>query len=215
MVTQADVIKTVSYDQEEIIKNILTLYCPDGVIEVDPTFSKENFYKNLPKPKYVYDINPQSTEVIQSDCRHLPHENESVTSIMFDPPFIVGMPAKNVDSSSIIANRFSRCFDIKDLWQLYHDALLEFYRILKPNGILIFKTQDTVSSAKQYLSHVEIINYAVTLGFYPKDVFVLVAKNRIIGATHHKQQHARKYHSYFIIFVKQASPVKYFGASKQ
>jgi SAM-dependent methyltransferase len=211
MVSQSDVIKTVSYDQEEIIKNIIKLYCPDGTIEVDPTFSKGNFYKNIPKPKYIYDLNPQTEDTQQADCRKLPHEDNSINSIMFDPPFLAGIPTKHTDGSNIILERFGVLRNIQnELWGMYHAALKEFHRILKPNGILIFKCQDTINTSKQFLSHVEIINYAVSLGFYPKDLFVLIAKNRVISSKHAKQQHARKYHSYFIVFIKQESPVKYF-----
>ena len=204
MVSQDDIIKSVSYDQEEIIRNIMQLYCPNKSIDVDPTFSKGVFYQNLPKPKYVYDLHPQSAEVIQSDCRHLPHEDESVTSIMFDPPF-QGGGAPN----GIMKVRFGYYKSIPDLWNMYRESLKEFHRILKPKGVLIFKCQDAIESGKQYLSHIEIINYALSLGFYPKDIFILVAKNRLIRFK--TQQHARKYHSYFLVFIKQKNPVQYSG----
>jgi len=203
-----EIIKSVSYDQDEILRWIIKLYCPDG-IKLDPTYSKGNFYKNIPKPKFIYDIDPQTEDTIQADCKKLPHSDNSIESIMFDPPFIVGLPAKNVNSSSIIANRFSRFKNIDELWKFYESSLNEFYRILKINGVLIFKCQDTISSGRQYLSHVRIVNYACSLGFYPKDLFILLAKNRIIGKHHHKQQHARKFHSYFIVFIKQKSKVEY------
>jgi len=207
-IQKQEIIKTISYDQEEIIKAIIRLYCSDG-IELDPTYSKGNFYKNIPKPKFIYDINPRTKDTIQADCRKLPHPDNSIKSIMFDPPFIVGLPAKNVKSSSIIANRFSRFKNIHELWKFYESALNEFYRILKINGVLAFKCQDTISSTRQYLSHIKIINYAHSIGFYPKDLFVLLTKHRIIGKYHHKQQHARKFHSYFLVFIKQKSRVDY------
>jgi len=50
-----------------------------------------------------------------------------------------------------------------ELHTFYINALKEFYRILDKNGILIFKCQDKVSSGKQYLSHVFIINEAEKL----------------------------------------------------
>jgi len=209
-VGQEDIIKSISYDQTEIIRNIIELYCPNG-IELDPTFSKGNFYKDITKPKYCYDLYPQTDGVIQSDCRHLPHSNASIKSIMFDPPFVGGKDRKGKGYiSGIIRKRFGFYSNVQHkLWDMYHGALVEFYRILVPNGILIFKCQDTVDSGKQCLSHVEIINYAYLVGFYPKDIFVLLAKNRLIGIHHHKQQHCRKYHSYFLVFIKQKSPVKY------
>ena len=79
----------------------------------------------------------------------------------------------------------------------------EFYRILEPNGTLIIKCQDTVSSGKNWFSHLYIMNEAERIGFYNKDLFILLAKNRIIGHNHSNQQHARKFHSYFIVLKKQ------------
>ena len=45
---------------------------------------------------------------------------------------------------------------------------------VQDKGILIFKCQDKVSSGKQYMSHVFIINEAEKLGFYTKDLFILL-----------------------------------------
>ena len=52
------------------------------------------------------------------------------------------------------------------------------------------------------MSHIYIHNMAVDIGFYPKDLFVLNAKNRVISGKHKNQQHARKFHSYFWVFEK-------------
>lgn len=82
-------ITTISYNQEEIIRNIIKLYCPNG-IECDPTYSRGIFYKNIPKPKFKFDLDPQREGVIKADCRNLPLIKSSLTSIMFDPPFIAG-----------------------------------------------------------------------------------------------------------------------------
>ena len=81
--------------------------------------------------------------------------------------------------------------------------MIEFWRILKDKGILIFKCQDKISSGKQYLSHYFIINEAIKIGFYPKDLFILLAKNRIIADWQKKnQKNARKFHSYFLVLEK-------------
>lgn len=206
-----EIIRTTSYSQDEIMKSIIKLYCPEG-FELDPTYSKGNFYKNIPQPKHKFDLFPQVEGVIKSDCGDLPLENSSINTIMFDPPFVAGIQNKSNDG--IIINRFGSYKNVSvELWEMYHRALKEFYRLLKPKGILVFKCQDSVDSSKQCLSHVEIINYALSIGFYPKDMFVLLAKNRLIGKHHHKQQHARKFHSYFLIFIKQKSPVNYTGCS--
>ena len=79
-------------------------------------------------------------------------------------------------------------------------------------GILIFKCQDKVSSGKQYMSHVFIVNTAVETGFYPKDLFVLLAKNRLVADWQARnQKHSRKFHCYFIVFQKCGTRIDYGG----
>ena len=48
---------------------------------------------------------------------------------------------------------------------------------------------------------------ALDIGFYPKDLFILLAKTRLNDGR--KQQHARKFHSYFWIFEKRECKVNY------
>jgi hypothetical protein len=92
----------------------------------------------------------------------------------------------------------------------YHEAVLDLYfragaearRVLKPCGVLIVKCQDEVSANRQRLTHVEIINHYEANGFYTKDLFVVVRQNRPAVSRLKKQVHARKNHSYFLVFVK-------------
>lgn len=204
-----DVIKSISFDEGEILRNIQELHCPDW-FEVDPCYSVGRFYDDfgIPKPKYKFDINPQISGVIEANANRLPFENQTVNSIMFDPPFLAGENSDG-ENTGIICSRFSQFKSITELWLWYQECIIEFKRILKPNGVLIFKNQDTVSSAKQYFSHCHIMNLAVRSGFYPKDLFILLAKSRIIGGNHHKQQHARKFHCYYWVFVNSDSKVNY------
>ncbi|HUY36536.1 MAG TPA: hypothetical protein VMV69_27620 [Pirellulales bacterium] len=74
--------------------------------------------------------------------------------------------------------------------------------MLRNDGVLIVKCQDEVSACRQNLTHVEIINEYARLGFYCKDLFVLVRTNRPSVSRLKKQVHARKNHSYFLVFVK-------------
>jgi len=197
------IIKSVSYNQEQIIGWIRKLYVPEG-FELDPTYGSGNFYKSLSKPILRYDILPQQVDTKQADCTNLPLKDGSIQSIMFDPPFLVGSV-----KLGIMKKRFGKYKNEKELWAFYKEALREFWRLLKPKGVLVFKCQDMVSSGKQYLSHIHIINKALQQGFYPKDLFILVAKHRIMSPNMLVQQHARKFHSYFLVFIKQESPVRY------
>lgn len=131
---------------------------------------------------------------------------------MFDPPFLAttGKSLQANDGNNIINKRFGVYPSEKELHQFYIDSLKEAHRVLKDKGVLIFKCQDKISSGKQYLSHVFIINEAIKIGFYPKDLFVLLAKNRLVADWQTKnQKNARKYHSYFIVFEKNGKTIDY------
>lgn len=205
---QDDIIKSISYSQEEILQWILKLYVPESCFEVDPTFSKGNFYKSgaVPRPKYCFDIIPQAEGVTQADCRFLPLENNSIGSMIIDLPFLAttGASLKGNDGN-IINRRFGVCKNETELMQLYKDALAEAWGVLKPGGVLVMKCQDKVSSRKQYMMHCDIYDMAKETGFEVLDLFVLLAKNRLIADWQRNQKHARKYHSYFWVFQK---PVK-------
>ncbi|HLY29452.1 MAG TPA: DNA methyltransferase, partial [Ktedonobacterales bacterium] len=92
----------------------------------------------------------------------------------------------------------------------WHDAVLQFYleasqealRVLKPGGVLIVKCQDEVSANRQRLTHVELINALEQLGLYTKDLFIVVRPNKTGVSRIKKQEHARKNHSYFLVFIK-------------
>jgi SAM-dependent methyltransferase len=131
---------------------------------------------------------------------------------MFDPPFLAttGKSLKSNDNNNKINKRFGVYPSEKELHQFYINALKEFYRLLKPNGVLIFKCQDKISSGKQYLSHCFIIQEAEKLGYYTKDMFILLAKNRIVADWQLKnQKNARKFHSYFLVFEKSTKKIEY------
>ena len=208
-----ELVKSIGYDQGEIIRNILRLHVPEGRIDCDATFSTGAFYNGtgVDPPALRFDIRPQAEGVTEADARHLPLEDSSISCMMLDPPFLA---TKGRSLTEGTGNRINRRFgvypDEKSLHQMYADVIREAYRVLKPDGILIFKCQDKVSSGKQYLSHVFVVNTAVAAGFYPKDLFVLLAKNRLVADWQSRNQlHSRKFHAYFIVFQKSKTRIKY------
>jgi DNA modification methylase len=89
---------------------------------------------------------------------------------------------------------------------MYFEAGAEAYRVLKQDGVLIVKCQDEVSANTQRFTHIEIISHYAQLGFYAKDLFVVIRANNPCVTRLKKQVHARKNHSYFLVFVKTSSP---------
>jgi hypothetical protein len=114
------VISSISYDQHEIIRNIVELHCPQG-IELDPTYSKGNFYNKagIDEPLEKFDLFPQTEDTLQANANDLPHLDSSISSIMFDPPFVVGHTKEK--PSGIIGERFHGFRYIQDLWKWYSE----------------------------------------------------------------------------------------------
>lgn len=191
-----DLIKSISYDQQEIINNILTLYNHSAPIDLDPCYNLGMFYKNgkVKEPFYKSDINPIAPGVIKCDVRNLPFENE-LQCVIFDPPFIVS------GKESKMGIRYGYFDKISELKQLYLDSLISLQRALKNKGILIVKCQDFVNGRRNYIMLNYVLNIAKNLNFEVLDLFILLSKTRPTKAIKN-QQHARKYHSYFVVLKK-------------
>ena len=123
--------------------------------------------------------------------------------MIVDLPFLATTGASlNKTSGNKINRRFSVCASEQELASLYQDALREAWRVLSPGGVLVMKCQDKVSSGKQYMMHCQIYDWAISLGFDVLDLFILLAKNRLIANWQRSQKHARKHHCYFWVFQK-------------
>ncbi len=202
-----ELIKSTSYSQEDILLSILRLHIPEGCFEVDATYSTGGFYRTgrAPQPLRKYDLSPQCPDVIQADCRALPLAEGSIRSLILDPPFLAtkGPSLATSAPNNRINRRFSVCSSERELYALYSSAIKEAARVLASGGVLVIKCQDKVSSGKQYMMHCDIYNWAVEAGFEPLDLFVLLARNRLVANWQRNQRHARKYHCYFWVFRRR------------
>lgn len=205
-------VRSVYNSNYEVIKNIMALYKIEQ-FDLDCTYSRGLFWKNLPQPKIKSDLVPVCNDVIMADSEDLPFDDDTMNSIMYDPPFVISgkFYKENKEGSSVIAKRFEGYTTYEKLTNNYYNSLAELNRICVKNGIVVMKTQDTVSGGKNHFTHVMAMAMAMKVGFYPKDLFILLAKMRInsFGGKWNKQEHARKYHSYFWVFEKTTPKVKY------
>jgi DNA methylase len=196
----------------EVFPNILALHVPTGSIVADVTYGKGVFWRNVPEGLYQLRA---SDIALGIDCRSLPYESESIDCVVLDPPYMEGLFRKSIDhlagSGTYAAFRdfYSNGESTSDgpkwhaaVTDLYFKAGCEAHRVLKDNGVFIVKCQDEVSANRQNLTHVEIINEYEKLGFYTKDLFIVVRPNKPGVSRLKKQVHARKNHSYFVVFVK-------------
>jgi DNA modification methylase len=213
-IATSDVIMSASIaGNAEIFPQILALHVPVGSKIADVTYGGGVFWRNVDFKNYELVASDIANGI---DCRNLPYENNSFDALVLDPPYMEGLLRNNISHKAGSSNysAFREYYSNGDetnkdgprwhkaVTDLYFKAGVEAFRVLKDNGVLIIKCQDEVSANRQCLTHVEIINYYQELGFYTKDLFVVVRQNKASIARLIKQVHARKNHSYFLIFIK-------------
>lgn len=219
------VIKSISYNQHEILYNIMQLYNNGEPFECDMTYSKGKFYGRfnvkkrdgtstnivIPEPKYKFDVCPQTEDTVKIEpMGRLPLEDESLDSIVVDLPFVISPPSapsmkEPKRNRNVIANRFSSFYPAEELYKTYAFVMKECYRVLKPNATLIWKTQQNVSGGIVHDTPYWSKLCAHKVGFVNEDEFILNAKARLISGKVKKQCHSRKFHSQFLVFKKYIS----------
>lgn len=198
----------------EIFPKVLELHVRKGASIADVTYGKGVFWKNVDVGNYRLFPSDIADGV---DCRNLPYEDGSFDAVVFDPPYMegfyrMGNTIKAGDGThKAFRNHYSNGDEApKPSGAKWHAAVLEIYdeggieahRVLKDRGVFIVKCQDEVSANKQNLTHVEIINSFSEIGFFCKDLFIVVRSNKPGMSRVINQIHARKNHSYFLVFVK-------------
>lgn len=203
-------------DNSEVFPKILDLHVPKGATVADVTYGKGVFWKKAD----LRDYKLLRSDVQQGvDCRDLPYWKNSIDCVVLDPPYMEGLYRRSNGhlAGSGSHSAFRKAYSNGETTEggpKWHGAVLDMYfkagkeaqRVLKNNGVLIVKCQDEVSANTQRLTHVEIINRYEDLGFYAKDLFVVVRTNAPCVTRLKKQVHARKNHSYFLVFVKGSPP---------
>lgn len=189
-------IKSFYTDQAELISSLKKLYNIER-FDLDATFNTGTMHgKDI--PKICCDIDPASIDVTRADCRDLEFiSSGSIDSMMFDPPFLAGG-----GGGGKISSKYGSFATVSEMLEMYYDSLKESLRILSKGGLLVFKCQDLMNGRVQTFSHCEIYNMALSLGFYARDIFILISNKRMKPPNMKKQLHSRKYHSYFWVFEK-------------
>ncbi len=187
-----------------VFADILRLYVPEGSKVADVTYGRGVFWRRVPTG--AYDVYP--TDLVDGvDARDLPYEDWSFDALVFDPPYM-HTPGGTAHNGHQNFENYYNNNGIRHSEKKYHEAVLDLYlraadeawRVLRDGGIYIVKCQDEVCANRQRLTHVEIINHLVQIGFCVEDLFVVVRKNRPGVSRLLRQVHARKNHSYFLVF---------------
>lgn len=223
--TNDNIIRNTSFSQKEILRNIMSLYNDNNPFDCDITASSLKFYEkgkkddyDIPLPKHLFDVYPQSDNIKQiTPFQKLPLEDNSMGSIVFDPPFVISPKTcksimENKEKSCLIHKRFASFYPVSELYYNYYWWIKECYRTLKNNGLLIVKCMSTVSGGYQHNSEEFVFMSAMNMGFYCLDKFILQSKARLISSGKYKKQcHSRKYTSVFYVFQKNPKMLNKFN----
>jgi DNA methylase len=195
----------------DVFPKVMALHVPQGSIVADVTYGKGVFWKHVPNGHYVLYATDLKSGV---DCCDLPYTDGSIDCVVLDPPYMEGLFRRARSHLAGAGNyaAFRKHYSngkATNGGPKYHAAVTDLYfragrearRVLRKGGVLIVKCQDEVSANQQWLTHVEIINEYAQLGFYAKDLFVVVRLNKPAMSRVVRQEHARKNHSYFLVFV--------------
>ena len=203
---------------DDVFPHVLELYLTPGSLVADTTFGKGVFWRNVPEGRYRVLPSDLATGV---DCRKLPYEKDSLDGLVFDPPYM-HTPGGSAHTShqnyegyyrnNITGNQTKSKYH-EAVLDLYFEAAREAYRVLKAEGIYIVKCADEVCANRQRLTHVEIINELAGYGFTVEDLFVVVRVNKPGVSRQLKQAHARKNHSYFLVFRKSNGRKRWKGVA--
>lgn len=215
-INNSNVIKNISTDQSEILKWIMDLYTNGEPFECDITASELKFYEGtkgtkyqIPVPKILMDVYPLRDDVTKiTPFNKLPLEDESVSSIVCDLPFVCSPKmcksmVEPKDGSNLISRRFSSWYPMQEGYENIYWWMNECRRVLKNGGVLVWKMQSSISGGIRHNLNEFSMLCAADCGLYTIDCFTLQAKARLIAASRiKKQMHSRNYTSTFWVFKK-------------
>ena len=196
---------SVNGSDSEILRSILHIYLHDKrTFDCDLTFGRGGFYSDgLPVPDYRYDKflfgdnGPKRNRVKSLD------EAESLPDNIFGS-VVIDLP---IDIDNDKKSRTDAFESLNKMFDAYHDMIALASRLLKPGGILVFKTVDFVLRNDEGATYCgqwatdHAIDYALEMGFDLTDRFILARRQSLITSGSAKVRSGLK-HGYFLVFTK-------------
>ena len=135
---------------------------PEQRFDFDLTYSKGRSHVEfgLEPPVHRFDKNPLDANTKQGNVLEgIPLPDSSQASGFFDPPFLVRKTSEG--SKSIVGARFTTFNSRSEAFDVFDAGLRESARILKPDGKLLVKIQDSIPSTGTDRSKLESTAFMV------------------------------------------------------
>ena len=188
-------------NDSDLLDIMIPFYCHEYGFIVDATCGKRIMWKGILE-KYSpigWDIRPEVNPQINDSWENLRiHYKKSVDLIVFDPPHWPTSSKGRINyNDSYGLKDFGGSDSIIKTFPKFFDCAKES---LKNNGTVFAKICDLVNGRKSRWQAMEMALAAQNCGFTFCDQIIKVRKNTLISSKWKKQHHARKKHSYWMIF---------------
>jgi len=203
VVTAEPVYTCIRGKNADLIAKVVALYVQPDERILDATYGRGAFWTRCnPRTSSLVKADLVRTADVNCDFRDMPFDDGKFDHVVLDPPYL------HDGKSVIVRNQYNNQITTgkmghDDVIQMYAEGMGECMRVTKEKGFVWVKSQDEVCGGCQRLSHVEIILAGLGMGLYVRDLFVLHQAGRPI-LQNRRQQHARKNHSYLLLFQKGA-----------
>lgn len=144
-----------------------------GPVVMDVTFGRGTWW-HWRRPEMQMRFIAHDLKVNGVDFRWLPESDESVDVVAYDPPYV----SQGGRSTSTIPERNDRYgldsqYESPESLQRYiNDGLSECVRVLRPQGLVLAKTMNYISSGKLWLGEHHTITHGLSLGLVVEDIAV-------------------------------------------
>ena len=204
-----------------VVRDILAHRLPYGGRILDMTFGKGAFWRGLDLGGYDVtgiDMKPDDDYVAIRDEMHdikilggrdftclWEFSNYRYDAVMFDPPFTHHPRKDSYFDRRYNGHATMAGLDHNGIVDQYRKGMAEGYRVLKPGGILVVKSQDEIESNRLRRTTMEVHKIATDeLGM--RDDGDRYQIPTVLPTVQNKQQrHAKRVGSIWWIFVKPAS----------
>ena len=192
-------------DDWELLEEMLDFYprqAPERVL--DATVNVGRFWRHSKRPVVGLDIDRRFGPRVLADNLVMPFKDGCFDVVVYDPPHI---PNQGKDRQKDFNTRFGLVVKSSrengyNLSHLFSPFVREAYRVLAPEGLLFAKISDYVHNHRLQWAHIDLVRAATSGGFIPCDCIVKVRKEPIVDPRWRVAHHARRRHSYWLVFRK-------------